>query len=70
MKESRRSSRNVSIRNLLDFNVEIAEKHEDDVDRLLKQVLPQDLVKFGLIPELVGRVPVTCNTGDVRSVMR
>ena len=25
----------------------------------MKQVLPQDLVKFGLIPELVGRVPVT-----------
>ena len=41
------------------FNVEIAEKHENDVDRLLKQVLPQDLVKYGLIPELVGRVPVT-----------
>ena len=41
------------------FNAEIAEKHEDDIDRLLKQVLPQDLVKFGLIPELVGRVPVT-----------
>ena len=40
-------------------------RHEDDVDRLLKQVLPQDLVKFGLIPELVGRVPVTCITGDV-----
>lgn len=40
------------------FNAEIAEKHEDSVDRLLKQVLPQDLVKFGLIPELVGRVPV------------
>ena len=41
------------------FNVEIANTHENDVDRLLKQVLPQDLVKFGLIPELVGRVPVT-----------
>ena len=41
------------------FNQEIAEKHEDSVDRLLKQVLPQDLVKFGIIPELVGRVPVT-----------
>lgn len=40
------------------FNVEIAEKHEDDIDRLLEQVLPQDLVKYGLIPELVGRVPV------------
>ena len=41
------------------FNAEIAEKHEEDVDVLLHQVLPQDLVKFGLIPELVGRVPVT-----------
>ena len=41
------------------FNAEIAGKHEYSVDRLLKQVLPQDLVKFGLIPELVGRLPVT-----------
>ena len=41
------------------FNAEIAEKHEDDVDKLLAQVLPQDLVKFGLIPELIGRLPVT-----------
>ena len=41
------------------FNAKIADKHEYDIDRLLGQVLPQDLVKFGLIPELVGRVPVT-----------
>lgn len=41
------------------FNAEIAKQHENNVDRLLKQALPQDLVKFGLIPELVGRVPVT-----------
>lgn len=34
------------------------ETHEDDIDKLLEQVLPQDLVKYGLIPELVGRVPV------------
>ncbi|MGN1267383.1 MAG: ATP-dependent Clp protease ATP-binding subunit ClpX, partial [Dorea sp.] len=40
------------------FNVEIAANHENDVDKLLKQVLPQDLIKYGLIPELVGRVPV------------
>ena len=40
------------------FNADIAKKHENDVDRLLAQVLPQDLVKFGLIPELVGRMPV------------
>lgn len=41
------------------FNAEIAQRHEYSIDRLLQQVLPQDLVKFGLIPELVGRVPVT-----------
>ena len=41
------------------FNAVIAGNREEDVDQLLSQVLPQDLVKFGLIPELVGRVPVT-----------
>lgn len=40
------------------FNAEIASKREKNVDVLLAQVLPQDLIKFGLIPELVGRVPV------------
>lgn len=40
------------------FNADIASKHEDNLDRLLNQVLPQDLVKYGLIPEFVGRVPV------------
>ena len=46
-------------RKSIGFNQEIAQKHEDSVDRLLQQALPQDLVKFGIIPELVGRVPVT-----------
>lgn len=41
------------------FNSEIASKHEGNLDMLLHQVLPQDLVKFGLIPELVGRLPIT-----------
>ncbi|MBU3839715.1 MAG: ATP-dependent Clp protease ATP-binding subunit ClpX [Candidatus Ruminococcus intestinipullorum] len=41
------------------FNSEVASKHEENTDQLLHQILPQDLVKFGLIPELVGRVPVT-----------
>ena len=41
------------------FNAEIAKKDEEYVDVLLHLVLPEDLVKFGLIPELVGRVPVT-----------
>lgn len=40
------------------FNVDIAEKREENVGKLLRQVLPQDFVKFGLIPEFIGRVPV------------
>ena len=41
------------------FNSIISEKKEIDIGELFAKVLPQDLVKFGLIPEFVGRVPVT-----------
>ena len=41
------------------FNAEIVEKNKADIDELLKKVEPQDLVKFGLIPEFIGRVPIT-----------
>lgn len=41
------------------FNVEIADRQDTAMDELLKQVMPQDLTKFGLIPEFIGRVPVT-----------
>ena len=41
------------------FNKDLGEKVEDNVGELFKKVLPEDLVKFGLIPELIGRVPVT-----------
>ena len=40
------------------FNAEIADKNHTDISKLFKQVMPQDLTKFGLIPEFVGRVPV------------
>lgn len=40
------------------FGANIADKKNTDISRLLKQVMPQDLTKFGLIPEFVGRVPV------------
>lgn len=40
------------------FNSEIREKNDATVGEMFKQVLPQDLIKFGLIPEFVGRVPV------------
>lgn len=41
------------------FNAEIAVKPENNISALLHDVTPQDLIKFGLIPEFVGRVPVT-----------
>lgn len=45
------------------FNAEIVDKNKTDIDALLKQTLPQDLVKFGLIPEFIGRVPITVSLG-------
>ena len=41
------------------FNAEVQKNEEPNVGELLKQILPQDYVKYGLIPEFVGRVPVT-----------
>ncbi|KIR02940.1 ATP-dependent Clp protease ATP-binding subunit ClpX [Lachnospiraceae bacterium TWA4] len=45
--------------NSIGFNAEVHEKNDSNAIGLLKNVLPQDLVKFGLIPEFIGRVPVT-----------
>ena len=45
-------------RKSIGFNAEIKDKNETEVGKLLKQVQPEDLVKFGLIPEFVGRVPI------------
>ncbi|AOZ97202.1 ATP-dependent Clp protease ATP-binding subunit ClpX [Butyrivibrio hungatei] len=46
-------------RNSIGFNAEIADKSEREIGEIFKEVTPQDLVKFGLIPEFVGRVPIT-----------
>lgn len=40
------------------FGAKIVDKKHSDVSVLLKQAMPQDLTKYGLIPEFVGRVPV------------
>lgn len=40
------------------FGAEIRDKAQLQVDNLMEKVIHQDLVKFGLIPELVGRLPV------------
>jgi len=40
------------------FNAIVNSKSNKDIGEVLKEVTPQDLVKFGLIPEFVGRVPI------------
>lgn len=42
----------------LGFGAEIQSKKEKDIGTLLKDILPGDLLKFGLIPEFVGRLPI------------
>ena len=41
------------------FNAEVIDRKDPDINALLKQTTTEDLVRFGLIPELIGRVPVT-----------
>ena len=45
-------------RKAIGFNTEISQKNTRELSDLLQEVTPQDLVKFGLIPEFVGRVPI------------
>ena len=40
------------------FGAKIESKREEDIGKILAQILPQDLLKYGLIPEFVGRLPV------------
>ncbi len=40
------------------FNATVTSKENRDISEVLKSVTPQDLIKYGLIPEFVGRVPI------------
>ena len=46
-------------RKAIGFNTEVSQKTNKEISDLLQEVTPQDLVKFGLIPEFVGRVPIS-----------
>ncbi len=48
------------------FGAEIESKNQRDVGELFAQVLPEDLLEFGLIPEFIGRLPVICNVHQLR----
>ena len=41
------------------FGAELAKKNNESIDELFEQVETEDLIKFGLIPEFIGRVPIT-----------
>ena len=41
------------------FNADVRDKNEYNIGDVFKHAMPQDFVKFGLIPEFIGRVPVT-----------
>ncbi|MGH3481958.1 MAG: ATP-dependent Clp protease ATP-binding subunit ClpX, partial [Nocardioidaceae bacterium] len=45
-------------KNTLGFNTEVTSLTTADRDQIFAQVMPEDLLKFGLIPEFVGRLPV------------
>lgn len=45
-------------RSAIGFDAPVQSKRQRDVGKLLAQVQPHDLLKFGIIPELVGRLPV------------
>ena len=40
------------------FGAKVEARHDDDMTRMLGQAHPADLIKFGLIPEFVGRIPI------------
>lgn len=54
------------------FGAEIISKQEQDRKEVLKNVLPEDLLKFGLIPEFIGRLPVmvTLESLDEEALVR
>ena len=47
------------------FGAEIRSREEQRPIELLRQVLPEDLIKFGLIPEFVGRLPIVATVEDL-----
>lgn len=56
----------------LGFGAEVASKKDEDVSKLLAKIEPHDLMKFGLIPEIIGRLPaiVSLDNLDEEALIR
>ena len=53
-------------RKSIGFGANVQGKKDKDMDRILREVQPHDILKFGLIPELVGRLPVVASMNALR----
>ena len=53
-------------RSAIGFDAPVQSKKKRDVGKLLSMVEPHDLLKFGIIPELVGRMPVITSLSDLK----
>ena len=59
-------------RSAIGFNQTVVKKNSKDIGELFKQVATQDFIKFGLIPEFIGRVPISVSLDglDKQALMR
>jgi len=52
----------------LGFGAEVTSKNQRNVTQLLRDVQPEDLLKFGMIPEFIGRLPVVATLEELDEV--
>ena len=59
-------------RSAIGFNQAVVKKNSKDIGELFKEVATQDLIKFGMIPEFIGRVPISVSLDglDMHALMR
>lgn len=59
-------------RSAIGFNQTVVKKNSKDIGELFKKVATQDLIKFGMIPEFIGRVPISVSLDglDKQALMR
>jgi ATP-dependent Clp protease ATP-binding subunit ClpX len=57
--------RNRSERSGIGFGAEVKSRDTKDITEVLRQVEPEDLIKYGLIPELIGRLPVVATLQEL-----
>ena len=54
-------------RSAVGFNASVSSPHwgNDEDSQILEEILPEDLIKYGLIPEFVGRLPIICTLHEL-----